>query len=227
MDRKQKILIVDDEPDNIRILAETLKENYTLAGATSGREALECISAEAPPDLILLDIVMPDMDGYEVLRKLKADRNICDIPVIFITVMENNLNEILGFELGAVDYITKPFSPAVVSARVRTHLELKHYRDYLERMIYERTEELSKSNKMLREKILVRNQAESLLEEVIKRRTEALEKALREIKTANAQLCSEIAERQRTEGALGKAHSLLRSFQAVDKTKIAPSGLPK
>jgi len=120
---KQKILIVDDEPVNIRILAKALQGNYKLIGATSGEEAIECVTSETPPDLILLDIVMPDMDGFEVLRKLKTYEKAQDIPVIFITAMDKDVDEIKGLELGATDYIIKPFSLAIVSARVRAHLE--------------------------------------------------------------------------------------------------------
>ncbi len=120
---KQKILIVDDEPDNIRILASSLTGDYKLIGATSGQEALKCIADDANPDLILLDIMMPDMDGYEVLSKLKTHKKAQDIPVIFITSMDKDADEVRGLELGASDYIIKPFSPAIINARVRNHLE--------------------------------------------------------------------------------------------------------
>ncbi|MDM8550583.1 response regulator [Desulfobacterales bacterium HSG2] len=172
--RKQKILIVDDEPDNIKILAEVLADDYTLFGATNGKEAIKCAIGKEKPDLILLDVVMPHMNGYEVLKVLKADSRTRDIPVVFITVMGRELNELRGFKLGAVDYIMKPFSPAIVSARVRIHLELKHYRDYLESIIQKRTKELAVSNKRLRKEIMQRRQAEELLEEQIKQRTKEL-----------------------------------------------------
>ncbi|QTA87776.1 sigma 54-interacting transcriptional regulator [Desulfonema magnum] len=120
---KQKILIVDDEPDNIRILASSLTGDYKLIGATSGREALECVTAESPPDLILLDIMMPDMSGYEVLSELKTYKKAQDIPVIFITSMDKAADEIRGLELGASDYVIKPFNPSIINARVRNHLE--------------------------------------------------------------------------------------------------------
>lgn len=165
--RKQKILIVDDEPDNIKILADVLADDYTLFGATNGKEAIKCAVGKEKPDLILLDVVMPRMNGYEVLKVLKADRRTRDIPVIFITVMGRELNELRGFRLGAVDYIMKPFSPAIVSARVQIHLELKHYRDYLESIVQERTKELAVSNKRLRKEILQRRQVEESLEKQI------------------------------------------------------------
>ncbi|RLC18685.1 MAG: hypothetical protein DRI57_08080, partial [Deltaproteobacteria bacterium] len=162
-DKRRKILIVDDEPDNIRILAKTLTGDYKVIGATSGREALECAACEEIFDLILLDIVMPDMDGYEVLRRLKTDKKTRNIPVICISIMGEDIDEARGFELGAVDYIGRPFSPLTVNARVRTHLELKHYSSHLEYMVQERTAELDKSNRKLREEILERKRTEEQL----------------------------------------------------------------
>ncbi len=158
--QKQKILIVDDEPNNIRMLVETLKEDYQLIVATSGSEAIECAASEDPPDLILLDIIMPNMDGYEVCERLKTDRKTCGIPVVFITAMGEDGSEARGFESGAVDYITKPFTPAKVNARVRTHLELKRHRDHLERTLHESTEKLSDSARKLRAESSERMRAE-------------------------------------------------------------------
>ncbi|MBF0476644.1 MAG: diguanylate cyclase [Deltaproteobacteria bacterium] len=122
---KQSVLIVDDEPVNARILVELLCPNYAVRVAVNGVGALRVARSEIPPDLILLDIVMPGMDGYEVCRELKADPFTQDIPVIFITAKDSEQDQIKGFDIGAVDYITKPFSPVVVEARVKTHVELK------------------------------------------------------------------------------------------------------
>ncbi len=171
--REQKILIVDDEPVNIRILTENLKGSYQLIGATGGREAIECTMSTDPPDLILLDIIMPDMDGYQVCQRLKTDPITRDIPVIFITVMGEDVNEAHGFELGAVDYIAKPFSPAIVNARVQTHLELKRHRDRLERTLHERTEKLSHSTQKLKQA----SHERMLAEEDRNRLTTAIEQA--------------------------------------------------
>ncbi len=132
--KKQTIMIVDDEPENIRILSNLLKPAYSITAAVSGRDALETVLSYSP-DLIVLDILMPGMDGYEVCEKLKAGSKTRDIPVIFITALEKAENETRGFEVGAVDYITKPFNPAVVEARVRTHLELKQHREKLKKKI--------------------------------------------------------------------------------------------
>ncbi len=143
----ERILIVDDMPANIKVLGETLKSDYNLSFARSGQKALE-IATSHPHDLILLDIMMPEINGYTVCRRLKANPGTRNIPVIFITAKTREEDEAKGFELGAVDYITKPFSPALVLARVRTHLELKRHRDYLEEMIQERTNQLIHSDRL-------------------------------------------------------------------------------
>jgi diguanylate cyclase (GGDEF)-like protein len=131
-----RILIVDDVPDNIRVLSRMLAdEGHHLTAATSGREALE-LAEIWMPDLILLDIMMPEMDGYEVCTTLKATSQLSEIPVIFITALADADDETHGLSLGAVDYITKPFKEAVVRLRVRTHLELKRQRDLLDRLCH-------------------------------------------------------------------------------------------
>jgi len=127
--RKPKVLIVDDTPENIQVLMETLKDQYTIVAAINGEKALQMAVAEPRPDLILLDIMMPGMDGYEVCRRLKADEQVQHIPIIFVTAKTEVEDETLGFELGAMDYISKPFSIPVVKARVKAHLELKILRD--------------------------------------------------------------------------------------------------
>ncbi len=127
--RKPKVLIVDDTPENIQILMEVLKDQYTIVAALTGEKAIKLALTEPLPDLILLDIMMPEMDGYEVCRRLKSEESTQNIPVIFVTAKSEVEDETLGFELGAVDYITKPFSIPVVKARVKAHLELKRLRD--------------------------------------------------------------------------------------------------
>jgi sigma-B regulation protein RsbU (phosphoserine phosphatase) len=122
---KPRILVVDDERLNINVLAGLLKPEYKVMAAISGELALKAATGAAPPDLILLDVMMPEMDGYEVCRRLKADPRTAEIPVIFVTAMGQQKDEELGFELGAVDYITKPVVGAVVQARVRTHVTLR------------------------------------------------------------------------------------------------------
>lgn len=131
MDNKEyRIVVVDDEPNNLQLIQQTLQEQYQLSFANRGARALEVIS-KITPDLILLDIMMPEMDGYEVCRRLKVDDKTKDIPVIFISAMGDAGDETKGFELGAVDYITKPFSPLVVKARIRSVLALKEKNEQL------------------------------------------------------------------------------------------------
>ncbi len=130
---KPTILVVDDTPDNITLLCALLGDQYKNKVATSGQRALKIAFAEPHPDLILLDIMMPDMDGYEVCRELKANPATANIPVIFLTAKSQDEDETRGFEFGAVDYITKPINPPILMARVQTHIALKHARSTLER----------------------------------------------------------------------------------------------
>jgi CheY-like chemotaxis protein len=162
------VLVVDDTETNIDILVETLGNEYELSVAMDGESALETIQAELP-DLILLDIMMPGIDGYEVCRRLKRDPNTSGIPIVFITAMGEIENKTKGFELGAVDYITKPFEISEVKARVNTHLSL---------MLAKR--ELANQN--------------IILEERVKRRTEALRES--------------ISARERMESELRIAHDI-------------------
>ncbi len=130
---RRRLLLVDDHPPNIHLLAESLRDRYDIRFATSGARAL-ALAADGGIDLILLDVVMPGMDGFEVCRRLKADERTWPIPVIFVTSLGEVDDETRGFDAGGVDYITKPISPPVVRARVRTHLELKEARDLLEEL---------------------------------------------------------------------------------------------
>ncbi|MFN3075876.1 MAG: diguanylate cyclase [Alphaproteobacteria bacterium] len=127
---QSRILVVDDEPMNLQFMHRLLCDQYKIFAATNGRDAIE-VALREKPDLILLDVMMPDMDGYEVCRELKGDENTSFIPVIFVTGMTEVEDEAKGLAFGAVDYITKPIVPAIVKARVRTHLDLKIYRDLL------------------------------------------------------------------------------------------------
>jgi putative two-component system response regulator len=126
------ILIVDDTPENLTVLGELLQPSYRVLAANSGRRAIQLAGGNPRPDLILLDVMMPDMDGYAVLRQLRQSPQTQDIPIIFVTAMDNTEDEERGLELGAVDYITKPLRPGIVLARVRLHVELKKAREWLE-----------------------------------------------------------------------------------------------
>lgn len=139
---KPIVLVVDDVPDNISILQNILSPDYQVRAATNGNIAIRAASSEQKPDIILLDVEMPDMDGYEVCQKLKNDPKTRNIPIIFVTSRNDVEDESYGFELGAVDYLTKPVSPPIVAARVRNQLLTRHYSLELERKVEIRTREL-------------------------------------------------------------------------------------
>jgi putative two-component system response regulator len=147
--KNSRILIVDDTPENIDVLVEVLS-SYKRSVATNGEKALQIAGSDNPPDLILLDIMMPGMDGYEVCQKLKSEKKTRAIPVIFLTAMADEKSEKKGLALGAVDYITKPISPPIVMERVKNHLLLKLAHDslanqnvILDEKVKERTKELA------------------------------------------------------------------------------------
>jgi putative two-component system response regulator len=146
---RRTVLVVDDTPENLSVMSGLLRDTYKVKIAPNGERALAIAMADEKPDLILLDIMMPGMDGYEVLRRLQADPATRDVPVIFLTSMSETEDEKFGLDLGAVDYITKPANPAIVLARVRNQLQLKAVRDflndqnvYLEREVEKRTREV-------------------------------------------------------------------------------------
>jgi putative two-component system response regulator len=128
---KPTVLVVDDTPDNLSLMSGLLKDDYKVKVANNGEKALKIASSDTPPDLILLDIMMPGMDGYQVCQFLKRDPHTRDIPVIFLTAKTEVEDEKKGLELGAVDYLTKPVSPPIVMARVKNHLALKAHADFL------------------------------------------------------------------------------------------------
>jgi putative two-component system response regulator len=128
---KATILVVDDTPDNLSLMSGLLKDLYKVKVANGGEKALKIALSEAPPDLILLDIMMPEIDGYEVCRRLKSEVWTREIPIIFLTAKSEVEDEAYGLGLGASDYITKPISPPIVLARVKTHLAIKRVQDFL------------------------------------------------------------------------------------------------
>jgi phosphoserine phosphatase RsbU/P len=141
-EEKKLVLIVDDAPANLQMVRSILKDDFKIRVATSGAKALDLVKTKPHPDLILLDVTMPEMDGYEVCGILKATPEARDIPVIFLTGKTETDDETKGFEVGAVDYIHKPFSPAVVKARVHTHLVLREAREQLARQLLDINNEL-------------------------------------------------------------------------------------
>lgn len=154
MTDKGKILAVDDTPASLRLLTDILKvEGYEVRSAISGELALRAAISN-PPELVLLDIRMPEMDGYEVCRRLKAQPETRDVPVIFVSAVSETDEKVHGFEIGAVDFVTKPYQRDELLARVRTHLELNRLRNHLEDLVEERTAELKESEKNLRTSLL-------------------------------------------------------------------------
>ena len=146
---KKTVLLVDDLPDNLVLMNDLLKDLYKVKVANSGEKALRIATTGQPPDVVLLDVMMPEMDGYEVCRRLKANPATRNVPIIFLTAKSEVEDEKLGLDLGAVDYITKPISPPILLARVKTHLQLKAGRDflkdkntYLESEVFRRTREV-------------------------------------------------------------------------------------
>ncbi len=136
------LLLVDDMPENIHELAEALKEEYRIRVASNGRKAVEIVLGPHPPDVVLLDILMPEMDGYEVCRRIKATAVGTRIPVLFVSVVDKAVDKVRGFSIGAADYITKPFDIDEVRARIRTHLELSRLNHHFEQLIELHTAEL-------------------------------------------------------------------------------------
>jgi putative two-component system response regulator len=142
---KQVVLVVDDVPDNIDVLVNILSDEYSVKAATDGATAIRIAGSSNPPDLILLDVIMPRMDGFETCRLLKQDPRTKHIPVIFVTAKSDTAHETQGFETGAIDYISKPVSPPIVRARVKTHLALYDQNRELEERVRERTTELQET----------------------------------------------------------------------------------
>ena len=156
VDRRHTILVVDDTPANVAILSDALKAHYRITVALDGEQAVRLACERPMPDLILLDVMMPALDGYEVCRRLKANPETLNIPVIFVTAMNEVEDETLGLALGGVDYITKPISPAIVKARVKTHLALSEQTRELGRLVEKleaQAAELSDANLTLERRV--------------------------------------------------------------------------
>ena len=186
-----EILVVDDTPASLQLLTGILTgHGYRVRPAADGSLALQTTAARRP-DLILLDVKMPDINGYEVCRRLKADEKSCKIPVIFISALGETVEKVEGFKAGGVDYITKPFEPEEVLARVGTHLRLQELTEGLEQKVLEQTDELTAANQQLRMEVAERKQAEEKikeysgnLESIVEQRTRELNQALYDTETA-------------------------------------------
>jgi PAS domain S-box-containing protein len=203
-----RILVADDDPMNVKLLKKLLSSSgYETYTAMNGAEAVKAAIQELP-DLILLDVMMPEMDGIEACRHLKANPQTQNIPVIFISGAGN---ERMGLQSGAVDYIRKPFSPAIIKARVKNHLELKQHRDYLESLVRARTLELEAANLQLQNEITIRRQAEAELRNYQDHLEDLVEKRTGELSDANARLEQEILERRQAEEQVRKSEEKYRS----------------
>lgn len=168
--KNTKILIVDDEPMSVKILSHLLETEYTTLMAHDGREALEILS-RVTPDLIILDVVMPEMDGYEVFRALRKIPGLEDVPVLFISVMNETECEHQGLEMGAGDYIIKPFNPSLVRLRVKNHLAFHQER----KLLAQRTVELEQLNELLAAEVTQRRAIQADNEQLIRELREAVE----------------------------------------------------
>ncbi|MBD3841368.1 MAG: response regulator [Campylobacterales bacterium] len=147
-DNKSKVLIVDDAPENITIAIEILKDEYSVTVATSAKKGFEILEQNQNIDLILLDVMMPLMDGFQMCKLIKTNPKLCHIPIIFLTVLEDEKDILKGIELGAVDYVTKPFEPKILKARVGAHIKLKKYQDQLLQQLNEKDEILIQQSKL-------------------------------------------------------------------------------
>ena len=207
------ILIVDDTPDNLTLMNNLLKDDYKVKVASGGKKALEIVASESPPDLILLDIMMPGMDGYEVCRRLKCNPSTSDIPVIFLTIMSEMEDEKKGLELGAVDYIIKPISPHIVLARIKNHLALKAMSEalkdqnvFLELEVAKRTAEL----------VVARDEAEKRKEEIEASLVETIQ-LKEQLEAERAYLQEEIKLQYNHKNIIGQTDSLKYVLHKVEQ----------
>ncbi|MBT7445514.1 MAG: response regulator [Methylococcales bacterium] len=153
LEQKQHILVVDDIPENIDVIVNILGPDYDIQAAINGEKALKIANSTPKPDMILLDIMMPNLSGFDVCRQLKSNPATSDIPIIFVTGKDEVADEELGFKLGAVDYITKPISPSIVMARVKTHLALYDQKRNLAQLVNARTSELNQTRLTIIQKL--------------------------------------------------------------------------
>ena len=190
--RKPTLLIVDDEPANIDIIMAALGNDYSVCVESDSLKALD-VAKKCLPDLILLDIMMPGIDGFETCRLMKNDPTVRDVPIIFLTALNQYNVESRGLKLGAADYINKPFQPEIVKARVRCHLELKKHRDHLEELVAAQTKELVQANGELKKHC-------DHLEKLVAEQTKELVQAKGELAKANKDL-----ESRRTAAGTGQS----------------------
>ncbi|MBU0945543.1 MAG: sigma-54 dependent transcriptional regulator [Proteobacteria bacterium] len=214
---RSTILIVDDTPENLTLMNNLFKDDFKVKVANGGEKALKIVASDSPPDLILLDIMMPGLDGYEVCRRLKCDPSTSDIPVIFLTARSEMEDEKKGLELGAVDYIIKPFSPHIVLARIKNHLALKTMAEalkdqnaFLEFEVAKRTAEL----------VVARDEADKRKEEIEAFLVETIQ-LKEQLEAERAYLQEEIKLKYNHKNIIGQSDSLKYVLFKVEQ--IAPS----
>jgi len=219
---KPTVLVVDDTPDYLTQISALLKDHYRVQVANHGEKCIRIATAETGPDLILLDIMMPDLDGYEVLRRLKGYPATRDIPVIFLTARNQEEDERIGLELGAVDYITKPISPSILLARVANHLQLRAARE----MLKERSTSLEiEVFKRTRELALVRDVTIAAMATMAEIREGAVGRHLRRIQHYTHALAQQLRHHPRFAAAL-TATTIEQLFRAAPLHDLGRVGLP-
>ncbi len=207
-----EIMVIDDNPATLKLIFNLLADKgYKVRTATSGKLALRSVASQRP-DLILLDVKMPEMDGFEVCRWLKSKSDQRNIPVIFISALGEMDQKIEGFKAGGVDYITKPFQTEEVLVRIKTHLKLKELTEHLEQKVAERTSELTHANRILRQEIQHRRQTELALQQARNDLEKKVEERTAELTIKNLQLKNVIDRHRQTEDALSESESKYRTI---------------
>ncbi len=219
---KPTILIVDDEPANLALLAQFLQPHFQVRAAHSGGHALRVASSTPRPDLILLDVIMPGLDGYGVLQGLRQAPATRDIPVIFVTTLDDEVNEERGFSLGAVDYIAKPISPAIVLARVRAHLELKQARDRLNAQNAWLESEVARR---VGENLLLQDVSLAVIAELVETRDSDTGDHIQRTQAYVETLARHLSGDARFAGQLGE-HDLVNIVKAAPLHDIGKIGIP-
>jgi putative two-component system response regulator len=216
------VLVVDDTPTNLTVMGELLSPHYRVRVANSGQRALAAAASEPRPDIILLDIMMPGMDGYTVVQHLQADPKLRGIPVIFVTAMNADDDETRGLALGAVDYVTKPIRPAILLARLKTHLELKRARDWLTNQNTLLEREVSRR---MHENELIKDVSMHALALLAEKRDNETGNHLARTQAYVAALCDQLADNPRFHKALQEPQRAL-IIKAAPLHDIGKVGVP-
>lgn len=220
---QKTVLVVDDTPDNLTLIGQLLRSEYHLRVANSGQRALKVADSEPRPDLILLDVMMPEMDGYQVLQRLREQANTRNIPVIFVTAMNADQDEELGLSLGAVDYVSKPIKPGLLLARVRAHLELKSARDALAR---QNTELDAEVHRRMAENDLIKDFSLNALATLAEKRDNETGNHLRRTQAYIEALMERLCNHPRFSAELADPQARQRIAKAAPLHDIGKVGIP-